>query len=279
MRSTRQRTAVADVLGRVDGFRSAQELHDLLRHDGASVGLTTVYRHLQALADAGQVDVLRTDDGEAVYRRCPTDEHHHHLVCRSLRAQRRGRGPGGRDLGGRGRRRSTASPTSATPSRSSAPAPRAPVADDAPTGTCSSAAAAAAAAQRKHRRTDHEGQLDDLREASAAGGGTRVLVADCLDRCDDSNVVLLRPSRAAKRAGAKPLWLGGVLTQAQTDLLVRLAAPRRPGARRPRPGRCSGLRLRPGAPVTAQAWAAFQLLSSSPCRPNISACSSGSPWS
>jgi Fur family ferric uptake transcriptional regulator len=83
VRSTRQRTAVAEVLTRVDGFRSAQDLHDLLRHDGASVGLTTVYRHLQALADAGQVDVLRTDDGEAVYRRCATVEHHHHLVCRS----------------------------------------------------------------------------------------------------------------------------------------------------------------------------------------------------
>ena len=51
VRTTRQRTAVADLLGRVDGFRSAQELHDLLRQDGASVGLTTVYRHLQALAD------------------------------------------------------------------------------------------------------------------------------------------------------------------------------------------------------------------------------------
>jgi Fur family ferric uptake transcriptional regulator len=83
IRSTRQRTAVADVLGRVDGFRSAQDLHDLLRHEGASIGLTTVYRHLQALSDAGQVDVLRTDDGEAVYRRCPTESHHHHLVCRS----------------------------------------------------------------------------------------------------------------------------------------------------------------------------------------------------
>jgi Fur family transcriptional regulator, ferric uptake regulator len=83
VRATRQRTAVADLLARVDGFKSAQDLHDLLRHDGASVGLTTVYRHLQALADAGQVDVLRTDDGEAVYRRCPTDEHHHHLVCRA----------------------------------------------------------------------------------------------------------------------------------------------------------------------------------------------------
>ena len=82
VRTTRQRTAVAEVLGRVDGFRSAQDLHDLLRKEGASVGLTTVYRHLQALADAGQIDMLRTDGGEAVYRLCPTAAHHHHLVCR-----------------------------------------------------------------------------------------------------------------------------------------------------------------------------------------------------
>ena len=82
VRTTRQRTAVAELLERVDGFKSAQDLHDLLRAGGDSVGLTTVYRHLQALADAGQVDVLRTDDGEQVYRRCPTDAHHHHLVCR-----------------------------------------------------------------------------------------------------------------------------------------------------------------------------------------------------
>ena len=83
LRTTRQRTAVADLLGRVDGFRSVQELHELLRREGASVGLTTVYRNLQALVEAGQVDALRSDDGEVVYRRCPTEHHHHHLVCRS----------------------------------------------------------------------------------------------------------------------------------------------------------------------------------------------------
>ena len=32
-------------------------------------------------ATEGALDVLRTDDGEAVYRQCSTD-HHHHLVCR-----------------------------------------------------------------------------------------------------------------------------------------------------------------------------------------------------
>jgi Fur family ferric uptake transcriptional regulator len=79
---TRQRTAVSRALTSADGFQSAQALHDAMRHAGESVGLTTVYRHLQALADAGEVDVLRTDDGEAVYRRCIAEDHHHHLVCR-----------------------------------------------------------------------------------------------------------------------------------------------------------------------------------------------------
>ncbi|WP_328910067.1 transcriptional repressor [Streptomyces sp. NBC_00234] len=81
-RSTRQRAAVAAALDEVDEFRSAQELHDVLKHRGDSVGLTTVYRTLQSLADAGEVDVLRTTEGEAVYRRCSTGDHHHHLVCR-----------------------------------------------------------------------------------------------------------------------------------------------------------------------------------------------------
>ncbi|MFR9799581.1 Fur family transcriptional regulator [Streptomyces sp. MS06] len=81
-RATRQRAAVAAALSEVDEFRSAQDLHDMLKHKGDSVGLTTVYRTLQSLADAGEVDVLRTADGESVYRRCSTGEHHHHLVCR-----------------------------------------------------------------------------------------------------------------------------------------------------------------------------------------------------
>ncbi|CAM5620807.1 transcriptional repressor [Streptomyces badius] len=81
-RSTRQQAAVAAALDEVDEFRSAQELHDVLKHRGDSVGLTTVYRTLQSLADAGEVDVLRTTEGEAVYRRCSTGDHHHHLVCR-----------------------------------------------------------------------------------------------------------------------------------------------------------------------------------------------------
>ncbi|WP_246442637.1 Fur family transcriptional regulator [Rhodococcus triatomae] len=82
VRSTRQRSAISALLDDIDEFKSAQELHDELRHRGEGIGLTTVYRTLQALADAGTVDVLRTGTGESLYRRCSAG-HHHHLVCRS----------------------------------------------------------------------------------------------------------------------------------------------------------------------------------------------------
>jgi Fur family ferric uptake transcriptional regulator len=80
-RNTRQRSAVAAILSEVEGFFSAQELHSKLRDRGERVGLTTVYRTLQALADAGEIDVMRPPGGENLYRRC-SNGHHHHLVCR-----------------------------------------------------------------------------------------------------------------------------------------------------------------------------------------------------
>jgi Fur family ferric uptake transcriptional regulator len=82
VRNTRQRSAVSALLAEVEGFHSAQELHAMLRQRGERVGLTTVYRTLQALADAGEVDVMRPPGGEHLYRRC-SEGHHHHLVCRS----------------------------------------------------------------------------------------------------------------------------------------------------------------------------------------------------
>ncbi len=73
-----------DALRDAGGFRSAQDVYSALRAQGATVGLSTVYRHLQAFADEGAVDVIHTPDGEATYRFCgeSPQRHHHHLVCR-----------------------------------------------------------------------------------------------------------------------------------------------------------------------------------------------------
>ncbi|BBY90103.1 MULTISPECIES: Fur family transcriptional regulator [Mycolicibacterium] len=91
-RATRQRAAITELLDTLDEFKSAQELHDELRRRGENIGLTTVYRTLQAMSVADQVDTLRTDTGESVYRRCST-HHHHHLVCRDCGATVEVEGP------------------------------------------------------------------------------------------------------------------------------------------------------------------------------------------
>lgn len=79
---TRQAQALAAALTSMSGFSSAQEIHAELRRKGEHVGLTTVYRHLQALSDQGGVDAIRDDNGETLYRKCETTAHHHHLTCR-----------------------------------------------------------------------------------------------------------------------------------------------------------------------------------------------------
>ena len=86
-RTTRQSAAIEDALREADGFRTAQELFDQVRGSGQKVGLTTVYRHLNLLAELGRADVVHRSDGEAQFRLCgthaePAEEHHHHVVCR-----------------------------------------------------------------------------------------------------------------------------------------------------------------------------------------------------
>ncbi|WP_345428532.1 Fur family transcriptional regulator [Actinoallomurus vinaceus] len=83
MRGTRQAEALNQVLADLPEFRSAQDIHAELRHRGERIGLTTVYRQLQVLAEDGAVDTLRDETGETLYRRCETSTHHHHVTCRS----------------------------------------------------------------------------------------------------------------------------------------------------------------------------------------------------
>lgn len=82
LRNTRQRTQLRQALAELDGFATAQEIHDRMRHSGSKVGLATVYRNLQALVAADELDTIRTPDGQIAYRTC-TPGHHHHLTCRS----------------------------------------------------------------------------------------------------------------------------------------------------------------------------------------------------
>jgi Fur family ferric uptake transcriptional regulator len=93
-RMTRQRAAVLRALEDSDDFLSAQQWHVRLLEDDCPIGLATVYRTLQSLAESGDVDSVRSSDGEALYRRCEGNSHHHHLRCRVCGAAVEIEGPG-----------------------------------------------------------------------------------------------------------------------------------------------------------------------------------------
>lgn len=81
-RNTWQREAVRAALAEKRGFVSAQQLHQVLREGGSTIGLATVYRALAGLAEAGEADSLQSPEGENLFRSCATKGHHHHLICR-----------------------------------------------------------------------------------------------------------------------------------------------------------------------------------------------------
>ncbi|MFF3950846.1 (2Fe-2S) ferredoxin domain-containing protein [Streptomyces sp. NPDC001902] len=53
---------------------------------------------------------------------------------------------------------------------------------------------------------DHDAQLDLLRRELA--GVCRVRVTECLDVCEQANVVVVQPSPEGRAAGGRPVWLG-----------------------------------------------------------------------
>ncbi len=60
----------------------------------------------------------------------------------------------------------------------------------------------------KHPDTDHAGQLDRLRAMVVRRPGrVEVQTSTCLGPCAQANVVVVRPSPRARRAGARAVWL------------------------------------------------------------------------
>lgn len=83
-RHARRRADVLRALTAVGDFVSAQGLYARMTATGARVGLSTVYRALAILAETGQVDSIREENGTRLFRHRPEPQHHrHYLVCRS----------------------------------------------------------------------------------------------------------------------------------------------------------------------------------------------------
>ena len=82
-RSGGARRAVVELLGRQDCCLSAQDIFDSLRSARRPVGIASVYRTLETLADLRLVKRVDAGDGIARYEAAtPDGDHHHHLICR-----------------------------------------------------------------------------------------------------------------------------------------------------------------------------------------------------
>ncbi len=66
-------------------FVTAQTLHTRLPAEGGRIGLTTVYRTLHMLAEAGLPDTARDPSEGQLFRICHARDHQHYLICRSCR--------------------------------------------------------------------------------------------------------------------------------------------------------------------------------------------------
>ncbi|TXS48576.1 hypothetical protein EAO75_16765 [Streptomyces sp. uw30] len=96
--------------------------------------------------------------------------------------------------------------------------------------------------------------VDHAQQTARLAEQVPVRISDCLDVCEHANVIVVQPSAAARRAGARPVWLGLVNDPDATEDIIdwvraggpgvapcpdvldlytftppRLSAPKRPG--------------------------------------------------
>lgn len=81
--NTKQKDKIIEVINRFDNRHfTAEQVFKALKEDNASIGISTVYRHLDKLAVAGEVQKLASIAGEsACYQRKGCADNHFHLKC------------------------------------------------------------------------------------------------------------------------------------------------------------------------------------------------------
>lgn len=81
MRITTQRQIILEELGKVKSHPTANEVYDMVRKRLPRIGLGTVYRNLELMADSGII--LKLEVGGTQKRFDATVEPHYHVRCSS----------------------------------------------------------------------------------------------------------------------------------------------------------------------------------------------------
>jgi Fur family transcriptional regulator, ferric uptake regulator len=79
-RQTRQREIIHDIIMESDRPLTIANLVTLAQERKAKVGQATVYRTVNALLEAGEIQAVAMPGGEALYEKAHL-HHHHHFKC------------------------------------------------------------------------------------------------------------------------------------------------------------------------------------------------------
>jgi Fur family transcriptional regulator, ferric uptake regulator len=85
MKATPKRLAILAMLEEESGYTSPEEVWKRLRDSFDRLGLPTIYRNLEELAQSGVITKVIHPNRQLYYYFCSNPEHHHHFVCLSCR--------------------------------------------------------------------------------------------------------------------------------------------------------------------------------------------------
>ncbi|HQZ98173.1 MAG TPA: Fur family transcriptional regulator [Pyrinomonadaceae bacterium] len=81
LRRTSQRDLILEIFLSTEDHLTSENLHKLVHKKDPSVGLTTVYRTLKLLTEAGLAREVGFGDGKTYYEHHYNHEHHDHMIC------------------------------------------------------------------------------------------------------------------------------------------------------------------------------------------------------
>lgn len=85
LKATPKRLAILSLLAEELAYASPEEVWRKLQKNFASIGLPTVYRNLEELANGGLITKVIHPNRQLYYYFCPNNHHHHHFICLSCR--------------------------------------------------------------------------------------------------------------------------------------------------------------------------------------------------
>lgn len=81
---TNQRKAIIEVLVEHKGkFLTAEEIYTKSKKIYPQTNFSTVYRNLEIMESTYIIHKTNISDGASIYELSNTDEHHHHVICKS----------------------------------------------------------------------------------------------------------------------------------------------------------------------------------------------------